>query len=132
LAGDDNIVPTNDWSGKGGESRRRRERRRSHDSVRQATTIARGRQQCNNQPTARATKVATAAVIVIIIAAVTVAVAVAAVVVIAVFAVAVAVAVAIDAAVSSVLLLVDCCMCLPPSMCHLLDSGKCDDCLQRS
>jgi hypothetical protein len=40
LAGDDEIgrgmiiqVPTNDWSGKGGESRLRRELRRSHDSV---------------------------------------------------------------------------------------------------
>ena len=40
LAGDDKIgrwttmqVPTNDWSDKGGESRLRRERRRSHDSV---------------------------------------------------------------------------------------------------
>jgi hypothetical protein len=41
LAGDDKIgrrttmqVPTNDWSGKGGESRWRRERWQSHDSVR--------------------------------------------------------------------------------------------------
>jgi len=50
LAGDEEIgrrttmqqVPTNDWSGKGRESRLRRERRRSHDSVRGATTIAGG------------------------------------------------------------------------------------------
>ncbi len=127
LAGDDEIergttmhVPTNDWSGKGGESRLQRELRRSHDSVRRATTIAGGGQQCNNQPTAGATKGAAAAVVIIIIAALTVAVAVVVVVVVVVadFAVAVAVAVAIDTAVSSAPLLVDCCMCPPLSLCR--------------
>ena len=61
-----------------------------------------------------ATKGAEAAVIVVIITAVTVAVIV--VVVVVVVAV-VAIAVTIDAAVSSALLLVDCCMCPPQSLC---------------
>ena len=118
LVGDDEIgqrmtmqVPTNDWSGKGGESCRQRERQRSHDSVRRATTIAGGGQQYNNQP--GATKGATAAVVIVIIAAVTVAIAIAIVVV-----VVVVVVVAIDAAVSSAPFIVDCCMCPPPSLCR--------------
>ena len=102
-------VPTNDWSSKGRESHLRRKRRRSHDSVRGATTIAGGGYQCNNQPTAGATKGAKAAVIVVIITAVTVAIIVVVVVVVVVVAVAVAaIAVTIDAAVSSTLLLVYC------------------------
>ena len=107
LAGDDEIgrrttiqVPTNDWSGKGGESRRRRERWQSHDSVQQVSTIVGGGEQCNNQPTAGATKGA-AAVIAVINAAVTVAVAVVYVVVIVIAVFFIAVALAIDAAVSS-------------------------------
>jgi hypothetical protein len=39
---------TNDWSGKGGESHRQQERQQLHDSVRQATTIEGGGEQCNN------------------------------------------------------------------------------------
>ena len=101
-------VPTNDWSSKGRESHLRRKRRRSHDSVRGATTIAGGGYQCNNQPTAGATKGAKAAVIVVIITAVTVAVVVIVVVVVVVAVAVAAIAITIDAAVSSTLLLVYC------------------------